>query len=64
MAVEQCSDVLPPLMSIWGMLQEDPEGLLGAYSARWERFQADRDAAYDAIKASYNANPNWSLSHP
>jgi DNA adenine methylase len=53
------SDVLPPLMSIWDMLQEDPEGLLGAYSTRWEQFQADREAAYDAIKASYNANPSW-----
>lgn len=54
------SDGFRPLMGIWQMLHDDVDQLVSWYSERWNRWNdaADRRTAYEAIKASYNANPN------
>ena len=54
------SDSLGPLIGIWQCLRDDPAVLVEWYRQRWEQFEAmdDRVAAYEAIKASYNAAPN------
>jgi DNA adenine methylase len=53
------SDVFPPLVEIWRSLVENPSELKEWYSERWQRMaRADKIAAYEQIKASYNARPN------
>jgi DNA adenine methylase len=54
------SDGFPPLIEIWKMLKDEPQTLKQWYAERWQRMTeaADRKAAYEGIKASYNAQPN------
>lgn len=54
------SDAFGPLIEIWQMLHQDPDELVAWYRERFECFNStpDRVAAYEAIKASYNADPN------
>lgn len=53
------SDVFPPLVEIWRTLVNDPEKLKHWYADRWRASAgADKVAAYEKIKASYNATPN------
>lgn len=53
------SDILEPLVGIWQTLSADPDRLKQWYSERWEAFQrGEKVEVYEAIKASYNANPN------
>lgn len=54
------SDSFGPLMEIWQALHADPARLKSWYAERWERMtsSSDRVAAYEAVKASYNAAPN------
>lgn len=53
------SDVIEPLISLWRAVATDPEKVKGWYAKRWHSFQRrDRVEAFEAIKASYNANPN------
>lgn len=51
------SDALAPLIEIWRMLAQDPDGLLASYRRRWARFQRDR-SAYEGIKARFNRRAN------
>ncbi len=53
------SDTFAPLIEIWQTLGSDPESLKSWYAARWTTYQSgDRVAAYERIKAAYNARPN------
>ncbi len=54
------SDAFEPLIGIWQCLHDDPALLVEWYRERWERFSnaEDRVAAYEAIKADYNARPS------
>lgn len=53
------SDTFAPLVEIWQMLQSDPQQLKDWYAERWERTMVSgKVEGYEAIKASYNANPN------
>src|SRR5437667_8908829 len=53
------SDAFPPLVEIWRALVTSPEKLKRWYADRWrESATADKVAAYEKIKAAYNANPN------
>ncbi len=53
------SDSFKPLIEIWQTLKDSPQTLIGWYSERWERMMSnDKVAIYEAIKASYNGNPN------
>ncbi len=53
------SDVFAPLVEIWRTLRDDPQQLKVWYRDRLEQTQQQgKVAAYDAIKASYNAQPN------
>lgn len=53
------SDAFGPLMEIWLGLKHSPDVLATWYAERWERMtQGDRVAAYEEIKAAYNARPN------
>jgi DNA adenine methylase len=54
------SDAFGPLIGIWTCLQSDPALLVDWYRARWDQFNEadDRVNAYEAIKASYNSEPN------
>lgn len=54
------SDVFGPLVGLWQTLKNDPAMLKQWYSDRWHRVMDSHDkiAGYEAIKASYNANPN------
>ena len=53
------SDSFPPLIGIWQTLQGSPETLKQWYADRWYEMMNDgKQAAYERIKARYNANPN------
>ena len=54
------SDAFAPLIGIWRTLHDDLPQLISWYRERWTRYTSagDRVAAYEEIKASYNANPN------
>ncbi len=53
------SDVFPPLVEIWETLVRDPETLKYWYAERWQQSaKDDKVAAYEKIKAAYNASPN------
>lgn len=57
------ADVLAPLIGIHQRLVDDPEGLVAAYAAQREAFEAAadpaaRDAVYRAVRGRYNAEPN------
>lgn len=52
------SDVFKPLVEIWQTLNDDPEALKFWYSERRRQVVRDKKSGYEAIKASYNANPN------
>ena len=53
------SDVFVPLMEIWTTLQKKPQNLKSWYDERYERMlTGDKKEVYEAIKASYNKNPN------
>lgn len=54
------SDVFEPLVRIWQTLKSDPDRLKQWYAERWRQVMDhdDKVAGYEAIKASYNANPN------
>lgn len=53
------SDSFGPLIEIWQTLKDSPQVLVQWYAERWERMmKADKVAVYEAIKASYNSNPN------
>jgi DNA adenine methylase len=54
------TDSFKPLIEIWDALRGDPQMLKEWYASRWRRIEelGDKVAAYEAIKASYNAEPN------
>ena len=53
------SDSFGPLVEIWETLRESPETLVDWYKERWERMnRGDKVEQYEAVKASYNAQPN------
>lgn len=53
------SDAFHPLMEIWLTLHDSPEKLKACYAERWQRMnRVGKQAAYEAIKADYNARPN------
>jgi DNA adenine methylase len=53
------SDAFPPLMEIWLALNQSPETLKAWYAERWELMgRLGKVAAYERVKASYNARPN------
>ena len=53
------SDVFAPLVEIWQALKKEPDQLKRWYRERWERLQGQpKEVVYEAVKASYNANPN------
>jgi DNA adenine methylase len=53
------SDVFKPLIEIWEALRDAPERLKKWYADRWhDMMTGPKVAAYERVKASYNANPN------
>lgn len=53
------SDSFQQLIEIWQTLRQVPETLKGWYSVRWSRIAVDgKQAVYESVKSSYNANPN------
>jgi DNA adenine methylase len=54
------TDSFKPLIEIWCALRDEPETLKEWYASRWGRIAevGDKVAAYETIKASYNADPN------
>ena len=53
------SDVLEPLVGIWQMLVAQPGTVIQWYAERWQRIALEgKVAAYESVKAAYNANPN------
>ena len=53
------SDALGPLIDLWQTLGEQPETLKAWYAERWNAVMSgDKVAGYEAVKASYNAEPN------
>src|SRR5262245_45013913 len=53
------SDVFKPLAEIWQALRNQPDQLKAWYAERWGRMaRSTKEAVYDQVKASYNANPN------
>lgn len=53
------SDALTPLIGIFETLKSDPERLKQWYKTRWYRCAENKKVeGYEAIKASYNRNPN------
>lgn len=55
----EASDCFAPLIEIWQNLRESPETVVDWYRTRWEQMhKGDKLAAYEAVKASYNAGAN------
>jgi len=55
----EASDCFAPLIEIWKNIRENPDIVTNWYRTRWEQMQAgDKVVAYEAIKASYNAQAN------
>lgn len=53
------SDCFAPLIEIWQTLHASPEKLICWYTERWNQIEKSTKAGtYEAVKASYNANPN------
>lgn len=53
------SDAFKPLIEIWQQLQDDPDVVVGWYSARHATIaEFGKKQAYEKVKASYNASPN------
>lgn len=53
------SDKFKPLVEIFQCLKEEPERLIQWYSERYEKANGpDRKIGYEAIKSSYNSDPN------
>lgn len=53
------SDVFRPLVEIWQMLHDDPDQLIGWYRERFDCYhKLGKPEGYNAIRDSYNANPN------
>jgi DNA adenine methylase len=53
------SDTFRPLMEIWMMLQNDPQGLIEWYTIRRNKIgKQTKEEVYESIKATYNKNPN------
>lgn len=53
------SDALKPLMDLWQAIQAYPDTIKEWYAQRWQQYMAgDKVAAYEQIKATYNAHPN------
>ena len=53
------SDVFRPLMEIWNTLKESPQRLKLWYAVRYDCMsKLGKKAAYEQIRASYNAGPN------
>jgi len=53
------SDVFSPLIEIWQALRRDPSELKKWYADRWAMIEKlGKDEAYEAVKKSYNAEPN------
>lgn len=53
------SDSFEPLIGIWQTLRVAPETVKEWYASRWHQMQAgEKVKVYEAIKASYNSNPN------
>jgi DNA adenine methylase len=52
-------DVLKPLVQLWQAVQQRPDEVNGWYAQRWHQvMDGDKVAAYKAIRASFNADPN------
>ena len=55
----EASDCFAPLIEIWKNLKDDPALVVDWYRTRWEQMRGgDKVAAYEAVKASYNAGAN------
>jgi DNA adenine methylase len=53
------ADSFAPLIEIWQTLARSPDTLKQWYKERWDSMMSrTKKDAYEAIKASYNANPN------
>ena len=53
------SDVFGPLVSIFQVLQQDPERLKQWYTDRWSMIsEIGKQEAYERVRVSYNAKPN------
>ena len=53
------SDAFGPLMDIWLAMKQSPETVKCWYAERWQLMaRCGKAAAYEEIKAAYNANPN------
>lgn len=52
------SDALKPLMDLWQAIQAYPDTVKVWYAQRWQQYMdGDKVAAYEQIKAAYNAHP-------
>lgn len=55
----EASDCFAPLIEIWKNLKENPDSVIDWYRTRWEYMRGkDKIAAFEAIKADYNARAN------
>ncbi|MBX9790615.1 MAG: Dam family site-specific DNA-(adenine-N6)-methyltransferase [Pirellulales bacterium] len=53
------ADVFKPLIEIWDALRHNPDRLKAWYAERYELVESQpKEAVYERVKASYNANPN------
>ena len=55
----EAADCFSPLIEIWQNVKSNPTRVVDWYRTRWELMQSgDKVAAYEAIKANYNARAN------
>lgn len=51
-------DISAPLIELWQIAKSNPQSLVESYTKNWDHYLIDRQAAYDAAKARFNARPN------
>lgn len=52
------TDTLAPLIGVWSHILRDPEPLCGGYAALWHAQTPDPRAAYEQVRAAFNADPD------
>jgi len=51
-------DTLEPTISIWQLLQNNPQSLIDHYASIWQNYVKDKEGVYAQVLSAYNESPN------
>ncbi len=49
-----CADVCEPLIELWRLIRDDPEGVIEHYADRWKRLQNEGEDVYYEVRQEFN----------